>query len=240
MNKFDWIILSTAIFHLTSCDPTPDYSTWAFYSGTKDGNRYSSNDQINLENVSDLQVAWTYSTHDKDTANRSEIQCNPIVVDDILYGVSPQLKLFALDAATGQQKWLFDPETVNPKENRAFGIARGVVYWEDEQGNNSRILYSKASKLYAVNATDGTIIKEFGDNGSIDLRDNLDQENTEDRSALGKTPGVIYKDLLIVGTSVSEGEDALPGHIRAYDVRSGERRWIFHTIPHPGEFGYDT
>ena len=227
---------------LSSChnSTSTDYSTWAFYSGTKDGSRYSSNYQINLENVNSLQVAWTYSTHDKDTANRSEIQCNPIVVDGILYGVSPRLKLFALDAASGEQKWIFDPAAVNKEETPRFGITRGVVYWQDEQGSNSRILYSSASHLFAVNAEDGTLITDFGDNGSVDLRKGLDQENAEKKSALGKTPGVIYNDLLIVGISVSEGEDALPGHIRAYNVRTGKREWIFHTIPHPGEFGYDT
>src|SRR5690606_7758190 len=209
-------------------------------SGTKDGNRYSSNEQINLGNVDQLKVAWSYSTHDKDTSNRSEIQCNPIVVDGILYGVSPRLKLFALDAATGKQKWLFDPAKVIEGENPKFGITRGVVYWEDETGTDQRILYSSASMLYAINAADGTLIRDFGENGYIDLRENLDTEGSEKGSALGKTPGVIYKDLLIVGMSVSEAEDALPGHIRAFNVKTGKREWIFHTIPHPGEFGYDT
>jgi quinoprotein glucose dehydrogenase len=236
------LVFSFILLFLYSCNYTTsnDHTTWAFYAGTKDGNRYSSNQQINLGNVGSLQVAWTFSTHDKDTANRSEIQCNPIVVDGILFGVSPKLKLFALDASSGDQKWIFDPAEINPEETPRFGITRGVVYWEDEKGDNQRILYSGSSYLYAVDARDGTLITTFGDNGSVDLREGLDQDNTSKKSALGKTPGVIFKDLLIMGMSVSEGEDALPGHIRAYNVRTGEREWIFHTIPQPGEIGYES
>lgn len=235
------IILFLIALSFISCkNHVPDYSTWATYAGTKDGNRYSSNEQINIDNVSRLEVAWTYSTGDKDPNNRSEIQCNPIVVDNILYAISPRLKLLALDAASGDPKWVFDPAIEDPNSQVSFGINRGVVYWEDDKGSNGRILYGVDSKLFAVNATDGTLIKNFGDNGSIDLLDALDKEGFEAGSILSKTPGVIYKNLLIVGSSVSEGIDALPGHIMAFDVLTGKRSWIFHTIPHPGEFGYDT
>ena len=237
MEKFIcWCLLFTGC-SFTSCESgfSPDYSTWAYYAGTRDGTRYSSNDEIDVKNVNHLKVAWTYSTNDKDTADRSQIQCNPIVVDGILYGTSPRLKLFALNAATGDQKWLFDPAIEG-----VGGINRGVVYWQDEKGEDKRILYGVNARLYAINATDGTPISTFGENGTVDLRKDLDVENPEDKTLFAKTPGVIFKDLLIMGSSVSEGDDALPGHIRAYDVRTGKRQWIFHTIPHPGEFGYDT
>ena len=237
MGKYIYLFLLLGGFSYTSCNSksSPDYSTWAYYAGTRDGNRYSSNDQINIENVAHLQVAWTYSTNDKDTANRSQIQCNPIVVDGILYGTSPRLKLFALNAATGEQKWVFDPTIEGTS-----GISRGVVFWQDEKGADKRILYGVNSRLYAINTTDGTPIRTFGENGSIDLREDLDVENPENKTLFAKTPGVVYKDLLIMGSSVSEGADALPGHIRAFDIRTGKRKWIFHTIPHPGDFGYDT
>jgi quinoprotein glucose dehydrogenase len=242
MNKFQWLILFVVGFYLTSCKNSisPDYSTWATYAGTKEGNRYSSNNQINVHNVANLQEAWTYSTKDKDTDNHSEMQCNPIVVDGTLYCTSPRLKLFALDAATGDQKWVFDPAVGDTTAKISYGISRGVVYWEDERGNDKRIFYGAMSKLYAVNASDGTPVKSFGKNGSIDLRESLDRENIENGSLFVKTPGVIFKDLLIIGMSVSEGAEALPGHVRAFDVRTGKQRWIFHTIPHPGEYGYDT
>jgi quinoprotein glucose dehydrogenase len=149
------------------------------------------------------------------------------------------MKLFALDPATGKQKWVFDPNT-NSAEEIGFGINRGLMYWEDEKGNDKRIFYGAASRLYAVNATDGSPVKEFGMNGSIELKEGLDIPESQDGSLILKTPGVIFNDLVIIGMSLSEDADALPGHVRAFDVKTGKRKWIFHTIPQPGEFGYDS
>lgn len=234
------IFLAALLFKSCSNTGYNDYSTWANYGGTKDANRYSSIDQINSENVSQLKVAWVFNTGDKDTANnRSEIQCNPIVIGGTLYLTSSKMKLFALDPATGKQKWIFDPAT-NSKEEIGFGINRGLMYWEDENGKDKRIFYGVASRLYAVNAIDGSPINDFGTNGSIELKEGLDIPESQDGSLLLKTPGVIFKDKLIIGMSLSEDADALPGHIRAFDVRTGKRKWIFHTIPQPGEFGYDS
>jgi len=221
-------------------DIDQDFSGWKVYAGTKSGIRYSSNDQINRSNVTELEVAWRYSTNDKDPADRSQNQCNPVVVNGILYGTSPRSKLFALDAATGVQKWIFDPASleVAGMEN-FFNTIRGVVYWEDQNGDNARIFYSAGPLLYAIDANDGSLISSFGEDGFIDLRKNLDN-NRGGTYAAGTTPGIIYKDLLIMGMKVSESFNASPGHIRAFDAMTGERRWIFHTIPHPGEFGYET
>jgi len=220
----------------------PGYTGWSAYAGGKEGNRYSSNEQITLKNVCQLKVAWTYSTGDKDSANRSQDQCNPIMVDGILYGASPKLKLFALNAATGEQKWLFDPASLDTSKKSDpmayYKICRGVVYWEDKNGNNKRIFYSVGSKTYAIDADKGEPIKDFGKGGYIDLTENLGRKVSSYVS--GTTPGVIYKDLLITGARVDESEDAAPGHIRAYDVMTGKLKWIFHTIPQPGEFGYKT
>ncbi|MBM3401974.1 MAG: c-type cytochrome [Bacteroidetes bacterium] len=133
----------------------------------------------------------------------------------------------------------FDPAN-NSEEEIGFGINRGLMYWEDENGKDKRIFYGVASRLYAVNAIDGGPINDFGTNGSIELKEGLDIPESQDGSLLLKTPGVIFKDMLILGMSLSEDADALPGHIRAFDVRTGKRKWIFHTIPQPGEFGYDS
>ncbi|MEJ7589454.1 MAG: PQQ-binding-like beta-propeller repeat protein [Ferruginibacter sp.] len=221
-----------------------DYSGWGAYAGSKDGNRYSSNEQINTENVSQLQVAWTYSSGDSDTANRTQNQCNPIMVDGLLYGTTPQVKLFALNAATGQVKWIFDPATEDTASKRDpyeyYKVVRGVLYWQDDKAENKRIIYSVGSKTYAINAADGKPVRSFGKNGYIDLTENLDREpGTYSTYIANTTPGVIYKELLIMGMRVGEAADAAPGHIRAFDVRTGERKWIFHTIPHPGEKGYE-
>ena len=231
-------------FSLTHCKRHAEtsYDGWATYAGSKDGIRYSSNDQINTGNVSQLEVAWTYSSNDKDTGNRSQNQCNPIMVNGILYGTTPGLKLFALNAATGKQYWLFDPATEDTASNKDpfafFKVSRGVVYWQED--NDRRIFYSVGAKTFAINAADGKPIRTFGKEGYIDLADNLDREKDTNSFVAGTTPGIIYKDLLIMGTRVAESADAAPGHIRAFDVHTGQRRWIFHTIPYPGEFGYDT
>ena len=222
-----------------------DYSGWTTYAGSKDGIRYSSNDQITLQNVSSMEVAWTYSSNDKDPDNRSQNQCNPIMVDGVLYGTTPRLKLFALNAATGETKWLFDPAALDSTARKDpyafFKVNRGVVYWQDEKGTDKRILYSVGSKIYAINLSDGTQIKDFGKVGYINLSEGLDREPGSYNPFISATsPGIIYKDLFIIGHRVAESADAAPGHVRAYDVRTGERKWIFHTIPQPGEKGYES
>src|SRR5471030_1117824 len=219
-----------------------DHSGWRTYSGSKDGDRYSSNDQVTVQNVKQLKVAWIFSSHDRDTGNRSQNQCNPVMVDGVLYATSPKLKLFALDATTGEQKWTFDPASQNGAKKddplAYYKVCRGVVYWEDDHSDNKRIFYSVGSKTYAIDADRGEPVKGFGRGGYIDLTENLGRKLNSFVS--GTTPGIIYKDLLIIGDRVSESEDAAPGDIRAYNALSGKLRWTFHTIPHPGEKGFET
>ncbi|GAB4034303.1 pyrroloquinoline quinone-dependent dehydrogenase [Spirosoma gilvum] len=219
-------------------------SDWPTYGGNNAGNRYSPLTQINTQNVKNLQLAWTYETGDNtNPAQRGmDIQCQPIVVKGVLYGTSPRMKLFAVEAATGKQLWQFDPFS-DPEKRPRFHPLRGVVYWED--GADKRILYAVGSTLYAINALTGKPVADFGTNGEVDLHNGLgDSEtmghNMANLSIRMTTPGVIYKDLLITGASVSEGGDAPPGYIRAFNVRSGKLAWVFRTIPLPGEYGYDT
>jgi quinoprotein glucose dehydrogenase len=246
MKSIQYILLLASGFFYVSCKndvshAVKDYSGWPAYAGSKDGIRYSSNNQVDTGNVAQLQVAWTYSSNDRDTGNRTQNQCNPVMVNGILYGISPRLKLFALNAATGEQNWLFDPaveDTASKNDPYAFyKVSRGVMYWHD--GDDERIFYSVGAKTYAINAKDGKPVRSFGKNGYINLSENLDREEDSSLFIVSTTPGIIYKDLMIMGSRVSESADASPGHIRAYDVHTGARRWIFHTIPHPGEFGYD-
>lgn len=222
-----------------------DYSGWTAYAGSKDGIRYSSNTELNPSTVKKLKVAWTFSTNDKDAENRSQIQCNPIVVDGVLYGTSPRLKLFALDAVTGNPKWIFDPVTFDSSKKvdpmAFYKVSRGVMYWQNEKGKEKRIFYSAGNKTFCIDALKGTPVLTFGKEGYIDLSENLDRDpSTFNNFVAGTTPGIIYKDLIIMGMKLTESEDAAPGHIRAFDVHTGIRKWIFHTIPHPGDVGYDT
>ncbi len=215
---------------------------WPAYGGNKAGNRYSTLSQINTGNVQQLQVAWTYNAAEDSTENNTgramEIQCQPIVVNGILYGTTPMLKAFALQAASGKQLWKFDP--FKDKEPR-YHSNRGLMYWED--GYDRRIFYTAGPTLYALDALTGKPVVAFGVNGEVDLHeglgDKLDHE-IKNLSVTATTPGVIYKDILIIGSTVSEFGDAAPGHVRAFDVRTGKLRWVFHTIPQPGEAGYET
>lgn len=227
----------------TACDPakSPDYGKWDIVGGNVNGNKYSSLAQIDTSNVHLLEVAWEYHTRDADTAAHSQIQCNPIIVDNVLYGTSPQLKLFAIDAATGQEKWSFTPfDSIRGDRFGHFNLNnnRGVAYWSDGKGDN-RIFYAAGPYMQAIDANTGKLVESFGDGGRVDLHTGLGEEFSDLFVTHTSAPS-IYKDLLITGTRVSEAMDAAPGHIRAFDVRTGEMKWIFHTIPQPGEPGYET
>lgn len=212
-----------------------DYSQWQTFGGTKDAARYSSLDQINTQNVQQLELAWTYRTGD--ATDRSQIQCQPIVVNGMLYATSPQVNVFALDAATGAEIWRFNPFQLLGGQNSWAGTNRGVTYWTD--GAAERILFCAGSWLMSLDAKTGQPDTAFGDGGKVDLQEDLDTE-MEQFLIVSNTPGIIYQDKLILGMRLSEGLDGAPGHIRAYNVRTGKREWIFHTIPHPGEFGNET
>ncbi len=216
-------------------DQNTDGKHWAAYGGGPDHIHYTKLDQINRKNAASLKIAWTYDTGD--AFRGSEMECNPIVVDDTLYATTPKLRLIALDAATGKLKWSFDPN----KGGRVLGKMRnrGVTYWASPDRKDRRILFVSRQYLYAVNAVNGEAVKSFGQDGSIDLRNDLGRDPAQ-QSVTATTPPVVYKDLLIMGSTVAETLPASPGDIRAYDARTGKLRWSFHTIPHPGEYGYDT
>jgi len=211
------------------------YTSWEVYRGDDGSNAYSQLDQINTKNVNQLKVAWVYRTGDP--SENTTLECNPIIIDDALFGVSPKLKAFALNAKTGAVRWEFDPF---PKDSKEGGISRGLSYWRS--GKDQRIFLFASNKLIALDATTGKQIMDFGENGYVDL--NKDLRGKEGlafhEDVKNSSPGIIYKDLIICGSLVGENYESSPGHIRAYDVRTGKKKWIFHTIPEPGEFGYDT
>lgn len=207
---------------------------WPSYGGNLENTHFSPLKQINRENVKQLEVAWTYDTGD--ASEGSELQCNPLIVKGVLYATSPKLRVFALDAATGKPRWVFDPHEGRKPLGKFRN--RGVTYWES--GDEARIYFGFQSWLYALDAKTGKLVPTFGNAGRVDLREGLDRSDTKSLSIGITTPGVVYKDLLIVGSIVSETLPAAPGHIRAYDLRTGKQRWIFHTIPQPGEYGYET
>lgn len=230
-------IAALCLFGWQCNSDTQAAADWPSYLGGPETNHYSALHQITVENVHQLQVAWIYNAGGADTSGRSQIQCNPIIVDGVLYATSPDLQLFALNAATGEELWKFNPFKESYDLHGA-GVNRGVVYWED--GEDKRIYYTATSFLYAVDAKTGQSVSSFGKDGKVDLHDGLDRDNIEELFIVANTPGIVYKDLLILGSRVSESIGAAPGHVRAFDLRTGEVKWIFHTIPFPGEFGYET
>lgn len=207
----------------------PQTVNWPVYHGSNDNNHYTTLGQISPANVTKLKVAWTFATHDE--FKDSEMQANPVVIDGVLYATTPKLHVFALDAATGKQLWRFDPNNGLPPTSRFRH--RGVVVTGD------RVIFNYRYKLYALNKKTGQQIRTFGDSGWVDLRAGLGRP-VHGLSVSASTPGVVFENLLIIGTSVPEALPSAPGDIRAYDITTGALRWTFHTIPHPGEFGYET
>jgi quinoprotein glucose dehydrogenase len=197
------------------------------YGGGAEGIRYSSLKQINRNNVRHLKVAWSYDTAD----GSGDPQTQPIVVNGLLFGVTPKHKVVALDGATGRLIWRFDSGIAGRGPNR------GLTYWA--AGRDRRLFAAVQSYVYALDASTGKPIPGFGNQGRIDLREGLGRD-PQKVSIVLTTPGVIYRDLIIVGGRTPESLPAPPGDIRAYDVRSGRLRWSFRTIPRPGEYGYET
>jgi glucose dehydrogenase len=209
-----------------------DYD-WSVYNGGPGATHYSPLDQINAGNVRRLKLAWRYDTGD--AFKDSEMEANPIIVHGVLYTTSPKLRVIALDAATGKLLWSFDPFHGRPVKEKQRN--RGVTYWSE--GRDSRIFFVAEQYLYALDATTGKPVASFGRDGRVDLRDGLGRDPAT-LSVSATSPGIIYKDLLIMGSLLPEDLPCAPGDIRAYDVRTGKICWTFHTIPHPGEFGYGT
>src|ERR1700691_2222833 len=221
---FGLLIASSFMAYGAAAAPA-EQQDWPAYGG-QDGTHSSSLSQINRDNVKNLVVAWKY-----DTGEKGGIEASPIIVGKVLYATTPRRSVIALDAASGKLIWRYECDL------QGQVLTRGVSYWSD--GHQSRIFAGARNYLYALDATTGKVIPSFGENGRIDLRKGL-REPYEQQSVALTTPGSIYKDLIIVGGSNPETHPAPPGDIRAFDVRTGALLWTFHTIPRPGEFGYDT
>lgn len=207
---------------------------WPAYLGSKSSSQYSDANQVTPQNVQHLELAWKYSAGGVSSNNRSQIQCNPLMVNGILYGTSPDLKIFAVNASTGEEIWSWNPASEDGL--KTSGVNRGLVYWPQK----NQIIYGNDRFLHALDANTGKRIPEFGNNGSVDLKSGLGRD-IENLQLQANTPGIIYKNMIIIGMRLGEGPaPAAPGHIRAYDLHTGKLVWRFNTIPQPGEPGYET
>ena len=224
------------MFMIQACQQKPAIvqTGWPMYSADPTGSKYSSLNQINRNSVKDLKLAWKFHTGDARKSPATTIQCNPIIVDERIYLTSPGMKLICLNASDGEEVWRFDPY----EGQISGGVNRGVTYWS--AGDDKRIFYVAGAWLYAINATSGELVPSFGTEGKVDLYEGLDRD-VRNMWVTAATPGIIYKDLLILGSTLGDGPNGnVPGYIRAYNVRTGRLSWTFRTIPQPGEFGYDT
>ena len=223
-------ILLVALF--ASCVLAQEnYRSWKQVGGGSENIHYSALDQINTKNVTTLRIAWKFESND--AYPESDIQCNPIIIDGVMFVTTPKLRVAAVDAGSGKQIWSFD----SLHASRAPHPNRGLTYWSD--GKQSRIFVTLGHELLALDAKTGILDPKFGEQGKVDMRAAFNPP-LGDMSLSVTSPGVIYQDLIILGSSLPETLPAAPGDIRAYNVRTGKLAWSFHTIPRPGEFGYET
>ncbi|HTL08086.1 MAG TPA: c-type cytochrome, partial [Chitinophagaceae bacterium] len=218
-------------YRIAETNKQPTATDWPEYNGGGNRNHYSALTQITKDNVKKLKLAWGYSSGGADTAGHTQMQCNPVIVDGILYGVSADIQAFALDAATGKEKW-----KTKLADNKGT-LSRGITYYSDD--STHRVFFGAGQWLYALDALTGMPVLAFGDSGRINLKKGIEREGA-DNNVSSNTPNTIYKNLIITGARVSESETALLGDVRAYDVHSGQLVWTFRTIPEKGDTGYNS
>jgi quinoprotein glucose dehydrogenase len=216
--------------HASKADTGEAHTAWRNYGGSPDGAQYSALRQINRSNVKELQVAWTYRTGDD-----KKYAFNPIVVDGTMYVLAKNNSIVALDAATGKEIWTHPTDP-----NTTLITNRGIDYWESADRSDRRLIFSLGNELQELDARTGESISRFGTNGTVDLRAGLGRDPKSLTLVQSYNPGRIFEDLLILGSATNEEYNSGPGDIRAYDVRTGRLAWTFHTVPHPGEAGYET
>lgn len=208
-------------------DKNWQHKTWRSYGGGPDMSKYFIQDQITKDNVSQLEIAWVYATNDE-----RSYQMNPIIVDSIMYVFAKNNSLVALNATNGEEIWI---------HANLNGISRrGMAYWESKDRLQRRLLFTLNNSLQAIDAITGKSILSFGENGVVDLRQGLNRDPDWILRTASHTPGKVFENLIILGSSPGEAYLTPPGYVRAYDVLSGALIWTFHTIPLPEEFGYET
>ncbi|WP_194776219.1 outer membrane protein assembly factor BamB family protein [Pararhodonellum marinum] len=228
MGRIVFIFVSLVLIFGCSKDKgIPQHTTWTHYGGSPDQSKYFKSDQITKENVSQLEVAWVYPTGDE-----MPYFFSPIIVDTTMYVMGKNSSLIAVHVETGEEIWI---------HAGLMGLTRrGLNYWESKDKKDKRLIFTINNTIQAIDAITGQSILSFGENGYVDLRKGLDRDHTSIRRIQPLMPGVIYDNLIIIGSAPGENYFSPPGHVRAYNLLTGEMEWIFHTIPHPGEFGYDT
>jgi glucose dehydrogenase len=206
------------------------HASWRAYGGTEDGAQYSSLKQVNRGNVMQLKPMWTASTGDD-----AVYAFNPLVIGDTLYALAEKDHILALDAATGKQKW---SHNIHAKTHLLTN--RGLTYWQSKDGSDARLIFAADNAIQEIDARTGKSIDVFGKEGNIDLREGLGRDPESLALVQSYNPGRVFENLIIFGSATNEEYHSGPGDIRAFDVVTGRLVWTFHTVPHPGEIGYET
>jgi quinoprotein glucose dehydrogenase len=224
------VAAAASVVFFLGCDKgssSHDHKSWSHYGGSPDQSKFFNASQITKENVNQLKVLWNYPVEDNNFYNFS-----PIIVDTIMYVYGKNSSLIALNAMTGKEMWI---------HTDLRGISRrGINYWENKDKTDRRLVFTLNNSLQVLDAMTGQSISAFGNKGYVDLREGLERPPTSIRRMQAMMPGVIVGDLIILGSAPGENYFSAPGYVRAYNVVTGKLEWTFHTIPQPGEFGYDT
>jgi glucose dehydrogenase len=222
--------LIAALLVLGLAASAQDRTAWSDYGGAADSAQYSALNQIDRGNVARLEIAWRFSTRD-----HLRYDFNPLMARGVLYVLAKQNSLVALDAATGKEIWTYTPDP-------PVGIIthRGINYWESRDGSDRRLLLAIDHELRAIDARTGKPLASFGVNGRVNLKEGLGRDPKTLTLVQSTTPGRVFENLIVLGSATNQGYGSAPGDIRAFDVRTGKLVWTFHTIPHPGEYGYET
>ncbi len=227
-NQINALLLGGVVSMFFSCDPksSDNHTTWSHYGGSPDQSKYFNASQITKENVDQLELVWNYPT------GEGFYNFSPIIVDTMMFVYGKDYSLIALNAITGKEIWI---------HTDLRGLTRrGINYWESKDKKDKRLVFALNNAIQVLDATTGLTIPTFGTNGYVDLREGLDRDPTSIRRIQPMMPGVIFQDLVIIGSAPGEDYFSPPGYVRAYNVVTGKLEWTFHTIPQPGEFGYDT
>lgn len=224
------MVRSLVLFAAAVSAGAQSYTTWSDYGGSADSAQYSALRQIDKSTVGELRVAWKYSTGDN-----NKYSFNPLMVDGVLYVLAKSNSVVALDAASGKELWSYSPGA-----DTKVITNRGINYWQSKDRADRRLLFASNHSLRAIDARTGKPILSFGKNGAVDLKEGLGRDPKSIALVQSTTPGRVFEDLLILGSATNQGYGSAPGDLRAFDVRTGKVVWTFHTIPHPGEFGYET
>lgn len=224
------VLFSATIMLAGDTGRTSPYASWSQYGGSPESAQYSSLDQINRQNVKHLKIAWQFPTGDN-----KRYSFNPLMAHGLIYVMAQNNSLLALNAATGKQVWVHQTN-----ENTRLITNRGINYWESADGSDRRLLFAEDNFLKELDARTGQQILSFGTKGAVDLRAGLGRDPESVVLVQSTTPGRVFKNLVILGSATNQEYESAPGDVRAYDILSGHLAWTFHTVPHPGEFGYDT